>query len=513
MGSIPLVALMGTPTPNPAAELGEGVKVADMMKAAPLNQQILQNQAQSGQLENQQRQAALKSQQGMARALTESGGDLEKAVSLMPGYGVLPQDQMAAQQHILNIKQGAAKLETEKIENMIKHGDRMAGRLDTVIGAKEEDQPALYTLNRNAAIREGDIPDPSMVPEQFPGKDALIVMKNEVLGHNKLFQEHIEQQKADTEKTTAQAKVTEAQNSATKLQAELPGGAMENPEQKYIRLQAAAKQGDLSAQDQAWVAGYEKNKKLVPIANFNLQNAGFGGNDPNYQNLVSAVANGQMKIENVVTPRTPLAKRTQFLADVLAQNPQFNAGDFDIEKGVRKKFTSGNVSDQLMAINTAREHIKVLNNLADALDNGDIPALNKIGNTLGVEFGSDKSTNFAIASHAVGSEIARAFDGAGVTQGERKDAQEQINANMSKGQFRGAIKVADALLSGKQKSAKQSYDTGTKGQPNFGGTQASPQGGGQSQGGSIQVKAPNGKTYTFPDQASADKFKQAANIQ
>jgi hypothetical protein len=85
-----------------------------------------------------------------------------------------------------------------------------------------------------------------------------------------------------------------------------------------------------------------------------------------------------------------------------------------------------------------------------------------------VEFGSDKATNLRIAAQAFGGEVGRAFDGAGVTAGERSKAESAYADYLSKGQFTGAINIVDELLAGKQRSAKQAYDAGRAGQPNFG---------------------------------------------
>jgi hypothetical protein len=163
-----------------------------------------------------------------------------------------------------------------------------------------------------------------------------------------------------------------------------------------------------------------------------------------------------------------MSVKQSLLAEIKQLKPDFNSGDFDVEKKVREKFTSGNVADQLMAINTAREHMKTFRRLADALNNGNVQLLNKVGNEIGVQFGSDKATNMHIAAQAFGGEVGRAFDGAGVVASERKQAEDAYKDSLSKGQFSGAIDTVDELLAGKQRSAKQSYDTGREGKPNFG---------------------------------------------
>lgn len=151
--------------------------------------------------------------------------------------------------------------------------------------------------------------------------------------------------------------------------------------------------------------------------------------------------------------------------------------DTQVPINVAKTATSGTVGQQLLAVGTAREHMKLFGQLSDALDNGDIQAVNKISNALGIQMGSDKTTNLKIAAQAFGGEVGRAFDGAGVTAGERADAEKAYSDQLSKGQFSGAVSTVDKLLAGKQKAAKEWYDSGMQGKPNFGTPSVPRQGG------------------------------------
>jgi hypothetical protein len=224
--------------------------------------------------------------------------------------------------------------------------------------------------------------------------------------------------------------------------------------------------------------------------------------DQSTQAVVRMIGDGKSDFKTF-TARSSPAYRAQLAAAVHAYNPDFNEATYAIAKKAGEAFTSGSQGQQLMAIGTAREHMKTFAKLADALDTNDVQALNKIGQAFGVQFGSDKKTNFDLAAQAFGGEVGRAFDGAGVTAGEREKAENGYKAAMSKGQFKGAVQTVDELLAGKQKSAKATYDAAQKGKPNFGG----------ESGSGFSVKAPNGKTYSFKDQQSLDAFKQRAGIQ
>lgn len=214
----------------------------------------------------------------------------------------------------------------------------------------------------------------------------------------------------------------------------------------------------------------------TPLVLNSIQNAGATGTPGKPSAISQAIADGSMKWSDAVSQRTPMAVKQAILKEVKAINPNFNSGDFAVEQAVKKDFTSGADSNSLNAINRAREHMKVFLQTAKDLDNGQVQAFNKIANAFGVQFGSDKATNLAIAKQAFSSEVGKAFAGASVAEGDRKQIGDQIGAASSFGQLAGVAKTADALLAGAQKVLKQKYDLGTKGKPNFGG-QLAPSGG------------------------------------
>src|SRR5262249_38318655 len=100
------------------------------------------------------------------------------------------------------------------------------------------------------------------------------------------------------------------------------------------------------------------------------------------------------------------------------------------------------------------------------------------------------------------SEVGKAFAGTSVGVTDRTELDKQINAASSFTQLAGAARTADQLLAGAQKALKQTYQQGVQAKPNFG----------ENQDGGANVTAPKGKVYNFPDQASADAFKQKAGI-
>jgi hypothetical protein len=216
---------------------------------------------------------------------------------------------------------------------------------------------------------------------------------------------------------------------------------------------------------------YEKQKTLNTQFQFNLQNAGATGSQGKPGAIAQGLADGTIKWQDVVSVRTPMSIKQALLSEVKAINPNFNSGDFTVEQKVRESFTSGDYSKKLNSIATAREHMKVFMGAAEALNNGDTRSLNKVGNALNVEFGDDAVTNFNIAKQFFSGEVGQAVTAGQGTEGERSQLADSINNASSWKQLSGALKTADALLAGKQKTLHDTYKSGASGQPNFGGEQ------------------------------------------
>jgi hypothetical protein len=227
----------------------------------------------------------------------------------------------------------------------------------------------------------------------------------------------------------------------------------------------------LTADETAEMKAYEKQKTLNTQFQFNLQNAGATGSQGKPGAIAQGLADGTIKWQDVVSVRTPMSIKQALLSEVKAINPNFNSGDFTVEQKVRESFTSGDYSKKLNSIATAREHMKVFMGAAEALNNGDTRSLNKVGNALNVEFGDDAVTNFNIAKQFFSGEVGQAVTAGQGTEGERSQLADSINNASSWKQLSGALKTADALLAGKQKTLHDTYKSGASGQPNFGGEQ------------------------------------------
>lgn len=509
MGSIPLLATQ-IRTPTPADPL------AEYARAAGLKTQLQEQQMQQQQI--QQRDQQLRDQQATTKAMLgwdgKSYDDLAKGVLTNGGSATAAQ---AIQQHGLAIKDTASQIASRDAETGSKHIDTIVKQHDVVNGALQsldgvpdaELGGRITELTKQFAdqgLLEPELAQKAQQISQLPPDQArqqlklfeknLIGQKTQFEQAKELTSQKIDQQKADQGEWKEAGQGTLVNVRTGQL---IHGVAPVDQQelQDYLKKHPSKGPADFAA----WKA------TLAPQAQVNVQMGAGGPGGPLSDTVIDALAapGAKLKLSDVLPPRAPLAVKQAAIKQVLTKYPDFSSADYDVEKGVMKDFASGPDAQKLQAFNTAITHMGIFKDAADALDNGDVKVLNRAGNALGAQFGSDKSTNFNIAKQAFIGEVTRAFDGAGVTMHDREQVENQVSAASSPSQLKGAADTAEKLLRGKRDVLKQQYEAGKGGKANFG----EPGSGGSG----LSVTAPNGKTYNFKDQASADAFKKAAGIQ
>jgi hypothetical protein len=176
------------------------------------------------------------------------------------------------------------------------------------------------------------------------------------------------------------------------------------------------------------------------------------GLPPADRGIVMALAEGRMSLPSSFALRTPYWQRV--LAQLNQYDPQFSEQRAQLRKG----YTVGSQSQEINAINTAMGHIGVLGDSINALDNGDVRALNLIANQMGVEIGKDPVTTFRTIVNRVGPEIAKAYVGAGGSAGERGADEKDFDANLSPKQLRSNVSMTAKLLRSKISSLENQWN-------------------------------------------------------
>jgi hypothetical protein len=126
-----------------------------------------------------------------------------------------------------------------------------------------------------------------------------------------------------------------------------------------------------------------------------------------------------------------------------------------------KDFSTGIQGRQVNAFNTAIDHLGTMDKLSDALANGDLKAINAVGNVIARQTGQPAPTNFDAAKQIVTAEVIKAVvaSGGGVT--ERQEAERNFAAASSPEQLKGVINTYKQLLGGQLKSLGLQYENTT----------------------------------------------------
>ena len=176
----------------------------------------------------------------------------------------------------------------------------------------------------------------------------------------------------------------------------------------------------------------------------------------NVANTVRAIGEGRQAPPNRAT------KEGLRLMNLVNQAyPDYDATQFPTYQNTRKAFTSGSIGTGLNFIQTARNHLSELEQ--NIPNNVDIPligsAINWAKNTA-TRATSPQLKTFESAREAVSSEVAKAYAGKAITQGEHDRMTSLINESDSPEALRAGITEFRRLLNGKLQSYRQQWNSG-----------------------------------------------------
>ena len=125
---------------------------------------------------------------------------------------------------------------------------------------------------------------------------------------------------------------------------------------------------------------------------------------------------------------------------------------FKTQQDAQKFFTTGKGADAMRQQETILHHAQVFQQIADALDNGNIQLANKLGNTFGLQMGSDKATNLKMAGQIFSAEVGKYLAGSMGSAEERAELAKLMPMFNSPEQFKGGLKTLSNLVEGQRKS-------------------------------------------------------------
>lgn len=137
--------------------------------------------------------------------------------------------------------------------------------------------------------------------------------------------------------------------------------------------------------------------------------------------------------------------------------------NFSAQSKAMAKFTSGKWQENLIAANTALQHLDVLSQAAANLNTGDVQAVNGFVQAVATEFGRPEAVDFNSAKDVVADELVKAVIGTGGGVTDRDKAQQAFKSINSPAQMAGVINVQKGLLAGRLDSLHRAYVETAKG--------------------------------------------------
>jgi len=160
---------------------------------------------------------------------------------------------------------------------------------------------------------------------------------------------------------------------------------------------------------------------------------------------------------------------TMYMNKYLQEHPEATSDEvktavqkFTTQTTAQNRFLSGPQGNTVRSLNVVVSHLQTMQDLGQALKNGDFVAFNRVAQTVAEQTGKAAPTNFDTAKQIVGAEVIKALGVAGAgTQSERQEAADAFNRARSPEQLNQAIEVARKLLIGQLGGLRRQFVAST----------------------------------------------------
>ena len=153
--------------------------------------------------------------------------------------------------------------------------------------------------------------------------------------------------------------------------------------------------------------------------------------------------------------------------DVLAVNHKLDETKFESRQKQGEAFASGPLGKTTLSLGVGVAHLEVLQSLGDALQNGDVQAINSIKQEWARQFGGDAPPDFEAAKAIVADEIAKGVIGGQSAQSDRDTLAQSVRTASSPSQLRGVIQTFEQLMAGQLGGIRQQYESINPGANDF----------------------------------------------
>lgn len=211
------------------------------------------------------------------------------------------------------------------------------------------------------------------------------------------------------------------------------------------------------------------NRASETVATTNAANKGkaFFGDDE--KDLMGALAERgvalpaglRSKDQMKSTFRGLLDRNPDLTSEQIADKVASGQINFGADKGTmaaaKKDFATGKSGQMLRSIGTANKHLTMLDGMVDALNNGDMQLVNKVGNAWAKQTGQAAPNSFDAVKQIVGQEVVKAIIAGGGGVHEREEAGSVINTAGSPKQLKDVIAKYRQIMDAQRESLIQQH--------------------------------------------------------
>ncbi len=197
------------------------------------------------------------------------------------------------------------------------------------------------------------------------------------------------------------------------------------------------------------------NQKDLQVAGINPDGTPQG----DVESMAQGIASGKLAPLSGFSLAKPRGQA--IMARAMEINPNYDAGDYTAKNAALKAFSTGKEGAQLRSFNVASDHLDTLGQMADALNNGNIQVLNRIGNAWNQQTGNPAPTNFDAVKEIVGKEVVKAIVAGGGGVGERQEVSDLMQKANSPAQLKGVISHFKDLMDAQKAGLMDQYQRTT----------------------------------------------------
>jgi hypothetical protein len=152
---------------------------------------------------------------------------------------------------------------------------------------------------------------------------------------------------------------------------------------------------------------------------------------------------------------------TRIMNEVIAMKPDYSARDYNLQTSAVKAFNQGIQGNKVRSLNVVMEHFNTLEKAADALQSGDVRAINAVSQFIQTQTGKPAPGNFNAVKEILADEIiAAVVPGVGALA-DRVALKKTILAASSPEQLKGIVANYKELIGGQLMGLETQYKAGT----------------------------------------------------